>query len=679
MKQNKALLTTDKVTRCGRRHGALATNSKSANRRAGVCVLLAIQMLIAMAPARVEATSVVAQGALANLVVYAVESGAAPNYTLRASVLSAEGAGIPNLPPEAFMLSTNEGDSIPATAVQPVNGGVAAMVVADLGGLNQKSPRGALYQQEVEGVIRQFIGKLQKSSPKQEDYAGLIATTGTGANKFSIVITPTTDLGLVSNSIEPIKQLPVQPTTALYDGLNKAIDLLASTPGIEQKRKVILVISDGADQKFSGDAILGNVPVRAREGKITIYTLQARLRTEVEAKNLSILATQSGGRYALMDTMDQKASPQIEALFSMIDSLRVQYALAFHAVRPQGDFTAKLTVSAGAAEYSQDVKFTSNLRLPAISLVSPAPDTEVSQPVSSTMASQPLGIEPIKLAARVEFPDGKPRPVSVEFRVDGKRIGESASEPYEFVWQPPIEVQADTEQSVVHTLVALVKDSWLSDQTIESRQVNITVKVPAKPAPLPTPTLTLKEAVTKTTEQDYVLLAVVGVVALAVLVLIVVLIVNNRRIRAQMADLQSLANRPGVVGAVMRAATRRLTPGKPVLAELEILQGSARGQMLPIDSDLCWIGRDADRCQVVITDDAASGQHCQVLHDPNGQFFLLDERSTNGTFLDQKPVPKGIRMPLQPGAMIMIGRTTLVLRVGRGTQRLAQSTQRVGL
>jgi hypothetical protein len=642
----------------------VCANRSARVRRRGfrLVVLLALLALIPGAPRPAGS-----QSPVSNLLITNVDSGAAPAYTARASVLSPEGAGIADLPAPAFALTASDGTQIPIDSAQPLNGGIAAMIVADLGGLNQRSPRGASYQEEVERVARQFVTSLQQSSPNQEDHAGLIVTSGAGESKFGIVITPTADLGLVANSLEPIKSMQVEPATALYDGLNRALDLLAGTPGLESKRKVILLFSDGADQKFSGDAILGNIPVRAREGRVTIFCLQARKRGDAEAKNLSVLAAQSGGRSELMDDKPEVSGPKVEGILKLIGSQRMQYALAFLAVRPAGDYTLKLAVSAGQASYAQEFRIVSSLKPPQVKLIKPAAGASFAQPGVAAVA-------PITLAAEVQFPDGKPRDVTVEFRADDRRINEAARAPYQIAWQPKAEVLSESSQAVTHTLSAIVKDTWLAGQTAESARVEVVFRVGVQPTPTP---MTITKVVETTVKDNYVLVAAVAGLVVVVIVLIIVFVLTNRRTRQQMKQLQTMARQPGGMGMVVKTLTRRLTPGKQAFAELEVMQGPMRGQMLPIDSEACWVGRDGSRCQITLQDDSVSGQHFQIIRDPGGQLFLLDEKSTNGTLVNQTLAPKGTRLPIQEGTLIQVGRTVMALRTGRGTRKLAQTTQRV--
>jgi len=73
------------------------------------------------------------------------------------------------------------------------------------------------------------------------------------------------------------------------------------------------------------------------------------------------------------------------------------------------------------------------------------------------------------------------------------------------------------------------------------------------------------------------------------------------------------------------------------------------------------LGRDADRCDIVITtDDMVSGGHA-VLVWRNGKARIADDKSQNGTFLNEEDV-------LQPeevkdGDVIRIGRTRLMCRL----------------
>jgi hypothetical protein len=66
------------------------------------------------------------------------------------------------------------------------------------------------------------------------------------------------------------------------------------------------------------------------------------------------------------------------------------------------------------------------------------------------------------------------------------------------------------------------------------------------------------------------------------------------------------------------------------------------------------IGRTSD-ADVVIPELSISVEHCALEATPFG-LAVVDLNSTNGTFVDQKRVPKGTSVSLRPGAKLALGR-----------------------
>ena len=88
-----------------------------------------------------------------------------------------------------------------------------------------------------------------------------------------------------------------------------------------------------------------------------------------------------------------------------------------------------------------------------------------------------------------------------------------------------------------------------------------------------------------------------------------------------------------------------------------------------LEADACAIGR-ANECSLqLLHDPELSRVHCTLKRQPNGSFMLVDEGSTNGTFLNDDRVTTTERL-LHEGDRIRIGTTVLVFRelqVGRTT------------
>ncbi len=84
-----------------------------------------------------------------------------------------------------------------------------------------------------------------------------------------------------------------------------------------------------------------------------------------------------------------------------------------------------------------------------------------------------------------------------------------------------------------------------------------------------------------------------------------------------------------------------------------------QGRRIPIVSRIT-IGRDATNA-VVVDDILASRRHA-VIQKVQDQYFIEDLASTNGTFVNGKPVPPGKYLRLHPQDIILIGRTELSLQ-----------------
>jgi hypothetical protein len=89
-----------------------------------------------------------------------------------------------------------------------------------------------------------------------------------------------------------------------------------------------------------------------------------------------------------------------------------------------------------------------------------------------------------------------------------------------------------------------------------------------------------------------------------------------------------------------------------------VTAGALAGTRLTLGEQPIMIGR-AEDSTLVITDDYASTRHARLV-PRDGQWFLEDLGSTNGTYLDRTKVIGPTPVPL--GVPIRIGRTALELR-----------------
>src|SRR5437764_7486061 len=98
---------------------------------------------------------------------------------------------------------------------------------------------------------------------------------------------------------------------------------------------------------------------------------------------------------------------------------------------------------------------------------------------------------------------------------------------------------------------------------------------------------------------------------------------------------------------------RRDTP-----QSLVITQGQLAGTSIALRETPVTIGR-ANDCTLVVADDYASNKHARLV-PRDGQWYVEDLGSTNGTYLDRTKVTAPTPVPV--GMPIRIGKTVLELR-----------------
>ena len=111
--------------------------------------------------------------------------------------------------------------------------------------------------------------------------------------------------------------------------------------------------------------------------------------------------------------------------------------------------------------------------------------------------------------------------------------------------------------------------------------------------------------------------------------------------------------------------TDRLTSGDPLPPAWRVRFRSVKGpgeqRLTEMNKPIVILGRVEDVADVVVEDEAASRYHASVTHH-GGKFILTDMGSTNGTFVNRKPVHE---VELRHGDQIRIGITVLVFEVDK--------------
>jgi pSer/pThr/pTyr-binding forkhead associated (FHA) protein len=119
------------------------------------------------------------------------------------------------------------------------------------------------------------------------------------------------------------------------------------------------------------------------------------------------------------------------------------------------------------------------------------------------------------------------------------------------------------------------------------------------------------------------------------------------------------AGPPTAAPPIATAAGSAPFPRRTVVPRrMVVTAGPLRGTTLPLGTAPVMVGR-APSCTLVLDDDYSSSKHARIYCE-DGQWYVEDLGSTNGTFVDRariaEPTPVGI------GSQIRVGQSTLELQ-----------------
>lgn len=99
---------------------------------------------------------------------------------------------------------------------------------------------------------------------------------------------------------------------------------------------------------------------------------------------------------------------------------------------------------------------------------------------------------------------------------------------------------------------------------------------------------------------------------------------------------------------------------------LHVTRGPGTGRVFPVSTQTATsIGRAREN-DVVLSDPTISSQHCRIRPAPGGGFEVFDLGSTNGTFVNERPVR---RQAVGLGDAIKVGETVLQFRLDHSHER----------
>lgn len=540
--------------------------------------------------------------------------------------------------------------------------GLAAVIVVDRGGISR---RGDNRIKEAVALSRVFLDRLVVADAPNDDIVAIVGVNDDPANQLYPVenfsYNPV-DKNLIGNALTKMDGETVNGGTPLYEGLDRAIELLAENTvdtirgELKNRRKLIIVFSDGVDKHFSDEAREQDIIRKAEDNAILIYTIGMAPRGGVfgGADNLKRLAAQTDGLYTRYTQGNDEAYQAVLDLFDRILTQRYQYLLAYETHQPKGDYQLHITVRTadGSAEASRG--FFSILELPRLNLAVSPEGTAFTLPYSKTLA----GPEPLTLTLRATaaFVDGVERPPTVvRYYVNGEQAGESDVPPdFAFDWNVSgLHSAGSVPVTETFTFMADAVDPYLARSYAVEVPVKVSVSWGAKP---------LVPQIEEEARQNWWLILVLLGLLFGLLVLLLVLV----RTRSQVAN-RVVKGTTGFLKGVTRSlsAESKRAPGK-----LVIERGANIGQEYALSAQVVKVGRDAQFSDVALHDEYVSNPHFSV-HLEGTQFYVMDEGSTNGTQLNGMLLQPHQRVPLMPDAVIEVGQTRLRFKqLGLPTQYL---------
>jgi pSer/pThr/pTyr-binding forkhead associated (FHA) protein len=81
------------------------------------------------------------------------------------------------------------------------------------------------------------------------------------------------------------------------------------------------------------------------------------------------------------------------------------------------------------------------------------------------------------------------------------------------------------------------------------------------------------------------------------------------------------------------------------MTTLQIISGPKKGKSFSLDREVLYLGRSPDN-QIQIEDKSVSRKHLKIIRK-DGKWFFVDLSSTNGTFIQNKPIEPGREVEVQ--------------------------------
>lgn len=586
--------------------------------------------------------SLVSAQATTSVIITSVDTSAFPEIRALAAVSDAGGKRLDNLPATSFQIFENNAPVTISQVVEDEVGLQIAFVLESSSLFAKRDPQGFTRLDFVKTSLIDFATGADHPYMKDGlDDVTLIAPEET-------ILQHSTVGGEIRNALISY-QSEFLFETGLFDLIGQAMDAVASTPPRYGMRRVIVVFSSGIAS--TADAEVSTLAARAEAAAITFHTIivgPAGIENEPAAENLKGLAALTGGSFQYFDGADS-----VLPLWDTLVTQRTQYGISYRSkISQSGQQTLQAVVNlpASGSVISSPTSFSLTVQPPVVTL--PDPPTDIIR-ASETAGADPATIDPRSqdLNVQVSFPDGFRRSLTkLQLIVDGTLSAEKTSPPFDTIkWD--LTKYSDTG---IHGLQVIAVDELGLEGQSDVINVLVTIQTPP--------------AVSSVALPVTIALLGIGVITVAFAALAIALVVYLRR--------------PSVVTTIVREAGQRVRDmtepympipgripprpkqGKAYLEVIEAGQGQMTRAPIELSGDNVRLGRDETLAQVALPDRSVSRLHARITEEMDSIYFLYDEGSTSGTWVNYNQVPVTGHQ-LKHGDLINLGRVQLrfMLRV----------------
>ncbi len=97
--------------------------------------------------------------------------------------------------------------------------------------------------------------------------------------------------------------------------------------------------------------------------------------------------------------------------------------------------------------------------------------------------------------------------------------------------------------------------------------------------------------------------------------------------------------------------------------KLKCVEGISKGLEAELEKGTLSIGRFSSNSIVLRSGDALASRKHAIIQEERGKYFLIDQKSTNGTYLDGKRISSFNKYPLTTGDKVRIGSSTFIVKI----------------